>query len=76
MSTIVLGYIGPETMLPLTSVAAGAVGVSMMFGRRVVHGVRRVLRLRPTPSKSAHRRPGSTRGPSPEESNGPLRPSN
>jgi hypothetical protein len=29
----VLAYLGPETMLPLTSVVAGVAGVLMMFGR-------------------------------------------
>ncbi len=30
---LVFAYLGPETMLPLTSVVAGAAGVIMMFGR-------------------------------------------
>ena len=38
-----LSYIGPDTMLPLTSVAAGIVGVVMMFGRNVVGGIRRLI---------------------------------
>jgi hypothetical protein len=29
----ILAYLGPETMLPMTSVVAGAAGVLMMFGR-------------------------------------------
>lgn len=40
-------YIGPETMLPLTSVLAGAVGVVMMFGRNVLRGVGRIFRRPP-----------------------------
>ena len=31
--TTVLAYLGPETMLPMTSVIAGIVGFVMMFGR-------------------------------------------
>ena len=34
--TTVLAYLGPETMLPMTSVVAGVVGVLMMFGRNSV----------------------------------------
>jgi hypothetical protein len=30
---LVLAYLGPETMLPMTSVVAGIAGVIMMFGR-------------------------------------------
>jgi hypothetical protein len=29
----VFAYLGPETMLPMTSVVAGVVGFLMMFGR-------------------------------------------
>ncbi len=31
--TVVFAYLGPETMLPMTSVVAGVVGVLMMLGR-------------------------------------------
>ena len=31
----VLAYLGPETMLPMTSVLAGVLGFIMMFGRKV-----------------------------------------
>ena len=34
--TTVLAYLGPETMLPMTSVVAGVMGVLMMFGRSSV----------------------------------------
>lgn len=47
MIHLLLAYVGPETMLPLTSVVAGAVGMAMMFGRNVLRGIGRVLR-RPT----------------------------
>jgi len=33
---MLLAYIGPETMLPMASIVAAAVGVVMMFGRNVV----------------------------------------
>ena len=29
----IFGYLGPETMLPVTSVVAGALGVVMLLGR-------------------------------------------
>ncbi|QDV36780.1 hypothetical protein ElP_47090 [Tautonia plasticadhaerens] len=45
-------YVGPETMLPLTSVMAGAFGVAMMFGRTALRGIRRVMR-RPVRSRSS-----------------------
>jgi hypothetical protein len=33
---VVFAYLGPETMLPMTSVVAGAAGLVMMFGRSSV----------------------------------------
>jgi hypothetical protein len=33
MPGMILAYFGPETVLPLTSIVAAAVGVVMMFGR-------------------------------------------
>jgi hypothetical protein len=33
-------YFGPETLLPAASFIAGAVGVALMFGRRVMATVR------------------------------------
>ncbi|WP_169975785.1 hypothetical protein [Tautonia rosea] len=42
-----LAYIGPETVLPLTSVLAGAMGVAMMFGRNVLRGLGRIFRRPP-----------------------------
>lgn len=47
MLSPILAYVGPETMLPLTSVAAGVAGLVMMFGRSVLRGVGRLVR-RPT----------------------------
>ena len=31
--TAIFAYLGPETMLPMTSVVAGVAGVAMLFGR-------------------------------------------
>lgn len=41
----ILAYVGPETMLPLSSVVAGAVGFAMMFGRQMVRGVSKLFLL-------------------------------
>jgi len=46
---MLFAYIGPETMLPVASIVAAAVGVVMMFGRTVVmfgRGLARRLRPR------------------------------
>ena len=47
-----LAYIGPDTMLPLTSVIAGAVGVVMLFGRNALSGLRRLFGLAPKSKRS------------------------
>ncbi len=57
-----LAYLGPETMLPMTSVIAGAIGVVMMFGRKSFRWVAnccRAIVARPNPKASpeATRRP-------------------
>jgi hypothetical protein len=36
---MVFAYLGPETMLPMTSVVAGVAGVLMMFGRSSVRWI-------------------------------------
>ena len=41
---MLFAYIGPDTMLPLASVFAGALGVVLMFGRQVKLGVRNIVR--------------------------------
>ena len=41
-STVIFAYLGPETMLPVTSAVAGLVGVLMMFGKS---SFRRVIRI-------------------------------
>ncbi len=40
----VFAYLGPETMLPMTSVVAGAIGVVMMFGRGSVRWIAATFR--------------------------------
>ncbi|WP_165219169.1 hypothetical protein [Aquisphaera insulae] len=40
---MIIAYAGPETMLPIASVLAGAVGVVMMFGRNVLAIGRRAI---------------------------------
>jgi len=34
--SMLFAYFGPETMMPVASVIAGAVGVVMLFGRNVL----------------------------------------
>lgn len=45
MTTTLLGYIGPETTLPLMSVLASIVGAFLMFGRSIIHFAKRGVRL-------------------------------
>jgi hypothetical protein len=42
---IIVLYVGPETILPLTSFLAAAVGVLLMFWRYVVGLIRRAWRF-------------------------------
>ncbi len=41
---MLFAYVGPETMLPVASIVAGAVGVLLMFGRNVMMIGRRMVR--------------------------------
>jgi hypothetical protein len=41
---MLFAYVGPDTMLPVASVIAAAVGVVMMFGRNVVSFGRNLVR--------------------------------
>ena len=63
---MLLGYLGPETMLPMTSVVAGALGFLMMFGRKGVDLVRGLFGRKqpaaPTPQTRARgHRPTASR---------------
>ena len=40
---MLLGYIGPETMLPLASILAAGVGVILMFWRYIIQLIRRIF---------------------------------
>jgi hypothetical protein len=51
MTGILFAYFGPESMLPLTSVVATAVGVFLMFGRNSIRLVRRAIRNRLTETR-------------------------
>jgi hypothetical protein len=44
VSVMLFAYVGPETMLPLASVLAGAVGLLLMFGRNVMMFGRKIVR--------------------------------
>ena len=41
---MLFAYIGPETMLPVTSVVAAIIGGFMIFGRTVIMFVKRLAR--------------------------------
>ncbi len=42
-TVMLLGYIGPETMLPLASILAAGVGVILMFWRYIIQLIRRLF---------------------------------
>jgi hypothetical protein len=42
---LVFAYFSPETVLPLTSILASAVGVLLLFGRASLRLVRRLIRI-------------------------------
>lgn len=44
MHTLLFAYLGPETLLPMTSVVAAAVGFAAMFGRNVFVLASRIFR--------------------------------
>ncbi len=49
---MLFAYIGPETMMPVASIIAAVAGVFMMFGHRVVHFGRNIVRrIRPGDGK-------------------------
>lgn len=41
---MIFAYLGPETMLPMTSVLAGMAGLMMMFGRNAWSWMSRIVR--------------------------------
>jgi hypothetical protein len=43
--TLLFGYFGPETVLPVTSVVATIAGLAMMFGRHTLRMIIRCGRL-------------------------------
>jgi hypothetical protein len=56
-SMAIFAYLGPETMLPMTSAVAGVAGVVMLFGRgsfrwasEKVRGLASRIRRRPKPT--------------------------
>lgn len=60
--TMILGYLGPETMLPMTSAVAGVAGVAMLFGRsslrwvsNTVRGLASMTKARPKPRPGARK---------------------
>jgi hypothetical protein len=46
MSSVIFAYLGPETMLPLTSIVATVAGILLMFGRGAFRIVRRAVPIR------------------------------
>ncbi len=40
---MLLGYIGPETMLPLASILAAGLGVILMFWKYIIQLIRRMF---------------------------------
>ena len=63
---VILAYVGPETLLPMTSVIAGVVGIVLMLGRGSLRYVRGVLEAARRPGRgllrtaSRHESVGST----------------
>ncbi|HEV3163544.1 MAG TPA: hypothetical protein VGZ22_05850 [Isosphaeraceae bacterium] len=43
--SLLFAYVGPETLLPLTSGVAGIVGLALVFGRNVVRFAARSFRF-------------------------------
>ena len=61
-STVILAYLGPETMLPVTSAVAGVAGVVLLFGRSslrwasgAARGLVSMVRPRPKPGAKARK---------------------
>jgi hypothetical protein len=60
-ATFLVGYLSPETSLPLTSVIATAFGVVMMFGRTMLRLLARGFRRLPKEGHPGH--PAVRQGP-------------
>ena len=52
---VILAYIGPETLLPMTSVVAGVVGIFLMLGRGSLRYLRGGLQLARRPGRALRR---------------------
>jgi hypothetical protein len=60
LSNVFLAYLGPETLLPMSSVVAGVLGVLMMFGRfttRCIQSSVRAIVSRTDPRPKTSRKP-------------------
>jgi len=66
---MMLAYLGPETMLPVTSVLAGVLGFVMMFGRKAFHLVLGLFRKKSTTAPTTR-----ARGPRPTTSRAAVEP--
>jgi hypothetical protein len=60
-SLLVFAYLGPETMLPMTSVVAGVAGVVMLLGRSSLSWAAGKLRSLMAPRKAKPKPPARTR---------------
>ena len=68
---MIFAYLGPETMLPMTSVLAGVVGFFMMFGRKLVEVVTNAFRKKAVPvapkTRARGHRPTTSRNMTPSQ---------
>ena len=66
---MLLAYLGPETMLPMTSVVAGVAGFFMMFGRKAVEMAMGIFRPKAPKvaikTRARGHRPTTSRGATP-----------
>ncbi len=44
MSLLILGYFGPETIMPVASILAAVGGALLMFGRNILYVAKKVVR--------------------------------
>ena len=69
---MLFAYLGPETLLPMTSVLAAAVGVVAMFGRNLFHVIKMGFGVLTGKSRRAPKLEGTTR-PAHSRLDGPQR---